>query len=168
MMTETERPQPLTSHPAGALGGSALVPGDKSISHRALMIGAVSIGRTRVSGLLEGEDVRATAAALRRLGVTITREDSATYAIDGVGLSGLAGPAAVLDLGNSGTGARLLLGLLATHPLTALVTGDASLVTRPMNRVIEPLSRMGAGFTARDGGRRPLTVIGARQPVPIT
>jgi 3-phosphoshikimate 1-carboxyvinyltransferase len=168
MMTENERPQPLTSHPAGALGGSALVPGDKSISHRALMIGAVSIGRTRVSGLLEGDDVRATAAALRRLGVTITREDSATYTIDGVGLSGLAEPTAVLDLGNSGTGARLLLGLLATHPLTAQVTGDASLVTRPMNRVIEPLSRMGAGFTARDGGRLPLTVMGARMPVPIT
>ncbi len=168
MMTETEHPQPLTSHPAGALKGSALVPGDKSISHRALMIGALSVGRTRVSGLLEGEDVRATAAALRRLGVTITREDDATTAIDGVGLSGLAEPAAVLDLGNSGTGARLLMGLLATHPLVAQLTGDASLVTRPMNRVIEPLSRMGAGFTARDGGRLPLTVIGARAPVPIT
>ncbi|MCZ6496330.1 MAG: 3-phosphoshikimate 1-carboxyvinyltransferase, partial [Alphaproteobacteria bacterium] len=151
MMTETERLKPLTSHPAGALKGSALVPGDKSISHRALMIGALSVGRTRVSGLLDGEDVRATAAALRRLGVTITREDDATTAIDGVGLSGLAEPAAVLDLGNSGTGARLLLGLLATHPLVAQLTGDASLVTRPMNRVIEPLSRMGAGFTARDG-----------------
>lgn len=168
MMTETERLKPLTSHPAGALKGSALVPGDKSISHRALMIGALSVGRTRINGLLEGEDVRATAAALRRLGVTITREDDATTAIDGVGLSGLAEPAAVLDLGNSGTGARLLLGLLATHPLVAQLTGDASLVTRPMNRVIEPLSRMGAGFTARDGGRLPLTVIGARAPVPIT
>ncbi len=167
MMTETEHPQPLTSHPAGALAGSALVPGDKSISHRALMIGAISVGRTRITGLLEGEDVRATAAALRRLGVTISWEDGATT-IDGVGLSGLAAPAAVLDLGNSGTGARLLLGLLATHPLVAQLTGDASLVTRPMNRVIEPLSRMGAGFTARDGGRLPLTVIGARLPVPIT
>ena len=132
------------------------------------MIGALGIGRTRVKGLLEGEDVRATAAALRRLGVTITREDDAAYAIDGVGLSGLATPEAVLDLGNSGTGARLLLGLLATHPLTAQVTGDSSLVARPMNRVIEPLSRMGAGFTAREGDRLPLTVTGALQPLPIT
>ncbi len=178
MMTESEHLKPLTSRPAGALTGIALVPGDKSISHRALMIGALGIGSTRVSGLLEGDDVRATAAALGRLGVTITREDgagegsaqqnTATYTIEGVGLSGLAEPTQVLDLGNSGTGARLLLGLLATHPLTAQVTGDASLVTRPMNRVIEPLSRMGAGFSARPGGRLPLTVIGARMPVPIS
>ncbi|MDX1484825.1 MAG: 3-phosphoshikimate 1-carboxyvinyltransferase [Alphaproteobacteria bacterium] len=168
-MTDSENPEPLTSHPVDVpLEGTVTVPGDKSISHRALMIGAVSVGRTSVRGLLEGEDVLATAAALRALGVTVTCADSGTYLIDGVGLSGLAEPTQVLDLGNSGTGARLLLGLLATHPLTAQVTGDASLVERPMNRVIEPLSRMGAGFTAREGGRLPLTVTGARLPVPIT
>jgi 3-phosphoshikimate 1-carboxyvinyltransferase len=143
------------------------VPGDKSISHRALLIGAIATGRTRVSGLLEGEDVLATAGALRALGVAISREDGATYVIDGAGLSGLAAPSMVLDMGNSGTGARLALGLLATHPLTAQVTGDASLVERPMGRVIEPLARMGASFLAREGTKLPLTVTGARMPVPI-
>ena len=169
-MTEAHRPQPFTSRPAAPLTGTARVPGDKSISHRALMIGAVATGRTRVSGLLEGEDVLATAGALRALGVRISREDGATgvtYVIDGAGLSGLAAPTTVLDMGNSGTGARLLLGLLATHPLTAQVTGDASLVERPMGRVIEPLSRMGASFLAREGTKLPLTVTGARMPVPI-
>jgi 3-phosphoshikimate 1-carboxyvinyltransferase len=130
------------------------------------MIGAVSVGRTVITGLLEGEDVLATAAALRKLGVSILREDSA-YVIEGAGLGSLAEPSAVLDLGNSGTGARLLLGLLATHPLVAQVTGDASLVERPMSRVIEPLSMMGADFAARPGGRLPLTVTGTRLPVPI-
>jgi len=166
-MTQAQAREPLISRPAGPLAGTARVPGDKSISHRALMIGAVATGRTRVCGLLEGEDVLATARALRALGVRISRADAATYVVDGVGLSGLAQPAEVLDMGNSGTGARLLLGLLATHPLTVQVTGDASLVERPMGRVIEPLSRMGASFLARDGGRLPLTVTGARMPVPI-
>ncbi|MCZ6885431.1 MAG: 3-phosphoshikimate 1-carboxyvinyltransferase [Alphaproteobacteria bacterium] len=165
-MNKSEGLQPLISRPTGPLTGTATVPGDKSISHRALMIGAVSVGRTVITGLLEGEDVLATAAALRNLGVSIFREDAA-YIIEGGGPGSLAAPSSVLDLGNSGTGARLLLGLLATHPLVAQVTGDASLVERPMSRVIEPLSMMGAGFAARDGGRLPLTVTGARLPVPI-
>jgi 3-phosphoshikimate 1-carboxyvinyltransferase len=167
-MTEAHTPQPFSSHPAAPLSGTTKVPGDKSISHRALLIGAIAIGRTRISGLLEGEDVLATAGALRALGVTITREDAATYVVDGAGLSGLAAPRTVLDMGNSGTGARLLLGLLATHPLTAQMTGDASLVERPMGRVTEPLSRMGASFLAREGSKLPLTVTGARMPVPIS
>ena len=167
-MIRTDDLQPLTSRPAGPLAGDIVVPGDKSISHRALLIGAVSMGRTRITGLLEGEDVLATASALRKLGVSVTRENAAAYTVDGGGLGSLVSPSAVLDMGNSGTGARLLLGLLATHRLTAQVTGDASLVERPMDRVIKPLSRMGAAFTAREGGKLPLTVTGARAPVPIT
>ena len=167
-MTISESLQPLISHPTGPLTGTATVPGDKSISHRALMIAAVAVGRTKITGLLEGEDVLATAAALRKLGVSISREDAAAYSVEGGGLGSLAAPSSVLDLGNSGTGARLLLGLLATHPVVAQMTGDASLVERPMDRVIEPLSRMGAAFAARQGGRLPLTVTGAPLPVPIT
>ncbi len=166
-MNTSESLEPLISRPTGPLTGTAIIPGDKSISHRALMIGAVSVGRTKITGLLEGEDVLATAAALRQLEVSIFREDAATYVVEGGGLGSLAAPSAVLDLGNSGTGVRLLLGLLATHPVVAQVTGDASLAERPMNRIIEPLSMMGADFAARPGGRLPLTVTGARLPVPI-
>lgn len=170
--TATEsQPMPLRAQASGPLRGSLAVPGDKSISHRALMIGALAVGQTRIRGLLEGEDVLATASALRALGVTVCREPeadgTASYRVDGVGLGGLAAPASVLDMGNAGTGARLLLGVLASHPLTAQMTGDASLCSRPMNRVIAPLSEMGASFTAREGGRLPLTITGSQLPVPI-
>ncbi len=157
----------MIARASGALAGDIRVPGDKSISHRALMIGAVATGRTRIEGLLEGEDVLATAAALRRMGVTVTRRDAATYEVLGVGVGALAAPDGVLDMGNSGTGARLMAGLVATHPFSAHMTGDASLCRRPMLRVIEPLSRMGARFEAQPGGRLPMLIAGARLPVPI-
>jgi 3-phosphoshikimate 1-carboxyvinyltransferase len=131
------------------------------------MLGGVAVGRTTITGLLEGEDVHATAGALRALGVTVTRHGPGSWSVDGVGLGGLTEPAQVLDMGNSGTAARLLLGLLATHDLTAFMTGDASLNKRPMTRVTKPLSRMGAEFVTR-GGRLPLVVRGAAQPIPIT
>ncbi len=161
-------PSSLTgARPAAPLAGVVAVPGDKSISHRALMLGALAIGRTEITGLLEGEDVLRTAAALRAMGTEIVRAEDGRWLVDGVGLGGLAEPDDVLDLGNSGTSARLLLGILATHPFTTFVTGDASLRRRPMGRVITPLSRFGAQFLGREGGRLPLAVTGARSPVPI-
>jgi 3-phosphoshikimate 1-carboxyvinyltransferase len=166
-MAEPSALRPMIARPSGALRGDIRVPGDKSISHRALMIGAMAVGRTRIEGLLEGEDVLCTATALRRLGVRVRRLDADTYEVSGVGVGALAQPSAVLDMGNSGTGARLLVGLIATHPLTAHVTGDASLCQRPMMRVIEPLTRMGTRFEAQAGGRLPMLVTGARLPVPI-
>jgi len=157
----------LTAHPSGALTGTALAPGDKSISHRALMLGSVAVGRTRISGLLAGDDVLRTVAACRALGAMIERHEGGAWTVDGVGVGGLSEPAEVLDMGNSGTAARLLLGLISTHDLMAVMTGDASLVRRPMSRVIEPLERIGARFTARAGGRLPLAVVGAKSPLPI-
>ena len=157
----------LNSGTATALEGDIRVPGDKSISHRALMIGAVAVGETTIRGLLEGEDVLRTADALRAMGVAIEADGEGVWRVHGVGVGGLAEPAGVLDLGNSGTGARLLIGLLATHALRATLTGDASLRSRPMARVADPVERMGAQLSMRDGGLMPLTVIGAAQPVPI-
>ena len=158
---------PAMSRRAGRLEGVAAVPGDKSISHRALMLGALAIGRTRVTGLLEGDDVLATARALGHLGVTVARQPDGAWTIDGVGIGGLAEPDTVLDMRNAGTAARLLLGILASHDLRAVMTGDASLRRRPMARVTGPLSQMGAQFDCAAGGRLPLTVRGARTPVPI-
>jgi 3-phosphoshikimate 1-carboxyvinyltransferase len=161
-------PSPLSAaRPAAPLAGVIGVPGDKSISHRALMLGALAIGRTEITGLLEGEDVLRTAAALRAMGADIIRAEDGRWLVDGVGLGGLAEPDDVLELGNAGTSARLLLGILASHPFTAFVTGDASLRRRPMGRVITPLSRFGAQFLGREGGRLPLAVTGARNPIPI-
>jgi 3-phosphoshikimate 1-carboxyvinyltransferase len=159
---------PLTAaRPPAPLAGTIRVPGDKSISHRALMLGALAVGRTEISGLLEGEDVLCTAAAMRAMGAGVEKLGEGRWRVDGVGIGGLAEPADVLDLGNSGTAARLLLGLLATHPFASFVTGDASLRTRPMRRVTDPLSRFGAKFLSREGGRLPLAVSGAAAPVPI-
>jgi 3-phosphoshikimate 1-carboxyvinyltransferase len=160
--------QPLVSHPAGALVGTVKVPGDKSISHRALMIGALAVGETTIEGLLEGEDVLRTAAAMRALGAQVERGSGGVWRVHGRGLGGLAEPADVLDMGNAGTGARLLMGLLASHRLTAFLTGDASLRRRPMGRVAAPLRLMGAEIVARGGDRLPLAVIGAAEPMPIT
>ncbi len=173
-------PDDLTSHssalsamplsgarPKAPLKGTVRVPGDKSISHRALMLGALAVGRTEISGLLEGEDVLRTAAAMRAMGAGVERLAEGRWRVDGVGIGGLAEPADVLDLGNSGTAARLLLGLLATHPFSSFVTGDASLRGRPMRRVTDPLSRFGARFTTREGARLPLAVTGAANPAPI-
>jgi 3-phosphoshikimate 1-carboxyvinyltransferase len=162
------RVQPLVSHPSGALVGTARVPGDKSISHRALMFGALAVGETTIEGLLEGEDVLRTAIAMRALGAQAERGADGIWRVRGRGIGGLAEPEDVLDLGNAGTGARLLMGLLATHRLTAFLTGDASLRRRPMGRVAAPLRSMGAEITARGGDRLPLAVIGTAEPMPIT
>ncbi|MGC6401171.1 3-phosphoshikimate 1-carboxyvinyltransferase [Sphingomonas sp. FW199] len=159
--------RPLEIAAAGPLRGTVRVPGDKSISHRSLMFGALAIGRTTVDGLLEGEDVLATAAAMRAMGARIERGDDGRWTIDGVGVGGLMQPEQALDMGNSGTSTRLLMGLLASHRLTATFIGDASLSKRPMGRVIEPLSAMGAEFTASPGGRLPLTMRGLVPAVPI-
>ncbi len=160
--------QPLRSRPASVLSGVARVPGDKSISHRSLMLGALAVGETVIEGLLEGEDVLRTAAAMRALGAGAVREKDGRWRVHGRGIGGLVEPADVLDLGNAGTGARLLLGLLATHRLTAFLTGDASLRSRPMARVAKPLQEIGARIVARDGCRLPLAIIGAAEPVPIS
>jgi 3-phosphoshikimate 1-carboxyvinyltransferase len=156
------------ARPANPLAGKIRVPGDKSISHRALMLGALAIGRTEISGLLEGEDVLATAAALNALGATAASAGDGRWTVDGIGIGALAEPEDLLDLGNSGTAARLLLGLLATHSITTFVTGDASLRRRPMGRVVDPLSRIGARFVTREGVRLPLGVMGAANPIPIS
>ncbi len=158
----------VTSGAAGALRGTLRVPGDKSISHRALMLAASTAGETVVHGLLEGDDVLATAAAMEALGAAIDRSgDGGPWRIHGRGVGGLAEPGNVLDLGNAGTAARLLAGLLAGQPFNSTLTGDASLVNRPMARVTGPLERMGARFTCRSGGRLPMTVHGTDQLRPI-
>ena len=158
----------IAARPPTPLTGKIRVPGDKSISHRALMLGALAVGRTEISGLLEGEDVLATAAAVNALGAHARRAGDGRWTVDGVGIGGLTEPQDLLDLGNSGTAARLLLGILATHPLTAFVTGDASLRRRPMGRVVEPLTRFGARFVTREGARLPLAISGASDPIPIS
>lgn len=150
------------------MSGSICVPGDKSMSHRALIIGALAVGETRVTGLLEGEDVLATAECMRQLGAHVARQRDGTWTVRGVGVGGLTEPGGALDFGNSGTGARLIMGLVAGHPITATFIGDASLSRRPMGRVIGPLSDMGAHFHAREGGRLPLTLTGARRTLPIS
>ncbi len=144
------------------------MPGDKSISHRALMLGALAVGETEIRGLLEGEDVLRTAGAMRALGAGAERGDDGAWRVHGRGIGGLQEPADLLDLGNAGTGARLLMGLLATHAGIAFLTGDASLRSRPMARVAAPLREMGAEIIARSGCRLPLAVIGAAAPVPIS
>ena len=155
---------PVTFRPSGPLTGRTRVPGDKSISHRALMLSALAVGRSRITGLLEGEDVLATARALTAMGATIERADDG-WIVDGVGVGGLLQPTTALDLGNSGTSARLLMGLIASHPITATLVGDNSLSRRPMRRVTEPLGLMGAEFS---GERLPLTMRGLCPAVPLT
>ncbi|MEQ8665023.1 MAG: 3-phosphoshikimate 1-carboxyvinyltransferase [Rhodospirillales bacterium] len=159
----------LRSSQATSLKGTVAVPGDKSISHRAILLGASAIGETTVTGLLEGEDVLATAAAVEAMGAIVTRPATpgGEWCIAGRGVGGLSEPATVLDMGNSGTAARLMMGLLAAHPMRAQMTGDASLNGRPMQRVMTPLEKMGARFEARDGGRMPLCVIGSDELIPI-
>ena len=159
-------PAKLIAHQVPRLEGRVRAPGDKSVSHRALMFGALALGETVISGLLEGEDVLCTAAALRALGATIVQEGT-IWRVRGFGVGGGREPGNVLDLGNSGTSARLLSGILASHPFVSFMTGDGSLRGRPMQRVIEPLSRMGARFISRDGGRMPLGIVGTDEMVPI-
>jgi len=159
---------PLEARSSGPLIGQVRVPGDKSISHRALILGALAVGQTRVSGLLEGEDVLNTAKAMRALGAQVERTGEAAWSVRGVGVAGFAQPQAPLDFGNSGTGCRLVMGAVAGCPIMAVFDGDASLRGRPMRRVLDPLELMGARVgTSGEGGRLPLTLNGARDPLPI-
>ncbi|RRQ51076.1 3-phosphoshikimate 1-carboxyvinyltransferase [Sphingorhabdus wooponensis] len=159
--------RPGSFQPSGPLRGTLKVPGDKSISHRSLMLSALAVGESKITGLLEGEDVLATAAAMRAMGAHIERTGEGHWTVNGVGVGGLLQPAGALDMGNSGTSTRLLMGLVASHRLTATFIGDASLSKRPMGRVIDPLSQMGAEFTASPGGMLPLMVRGLVPAVPI-
>ena len=159
----------LRSVPVGSLAGEARVPGDKSISHRALILGALAVGETTISGLLEGEDVLHTADALRALGAKVERGNDGIWRIHGVGVGGFTSPAGPLDFGNSGTGVRLMFGAVAGCPIRATFDGDASLRKRPMRRILDPVEKMGARVVEQaDGGRLPLTLQGAHDPIPIT
>ncbi len=168
-MSHSASPQPLTARRAGPLKGRFSVPGDKSISHRALIFGLLSVGRTTIEGLLEGEDVLNTAKAVAALGARVERTGPGRWVVDGVGVGGLVSPEAPLDFGNAGTGSRLMMGVVAGHPITATFDGDASLRRRPMRRVLEPAMLVGARVVAEaEGGRLPMTLEGARHPVPVT
>lgn len=159
--------RPLTSRAASPLKGRADVPGDKSVSHRALILGALAVGETRITGLLEGQDVLDTASAMAAFGAEVTRHGPGHWSVHGVGVGGFAEPEAVIDCGNSGTGVRLIMGAMATTPISATFTGDASLRSRPMGRVTEPLSLFGTLAYGRSGGRLPMTVVGAQTPLPV-
>lgn len=167
-MTTPGTAHPLTAHPAQPLRGIAEIPGDKSVSHRALIFGAMAVGETVVTGLLEGEDVLDTAKAMRALGAQVTRDEGGTWRIHGVGTGGFTEPEDVLDHGNAGTGCRLVMGAVATHGFATTFTGDASLRSRPMKRILDPLALFGARSEGRSGGRLPLTLIGTADPVPVT
>jgi len=160
-------PIPMTSRKSAPLKGVAEVPGDKSISHRSLILGAMAVGETRITGLLEGEDVLDTAKAMRALGAEVTQHGGGEWSVHGVGVGGFGEPENVVDCGNSGTGVRLIMGAVATHPFAVTFTGDASLRSRPMGRVTDPLALFGAMSYGREGGRLPLTLVGAKAPVPV-
>jgi len=160
-------PIPMTSHPCGALTGTAEVPGDKSISHRALILGAMAVGETHITGLLEGQDVLDTAAAMRAFGADVRQIGAGEWRVHGVGVGGFGEPEQVIDFGNSGTGARLVMGCMASSPITVTFTGDASLRSRPMARITDPIALFGAQSFGRTGGRLPMTIIGAANPVPV-
>ena len=159
--------KPMSSRRSGALKGTASIPGDKSISHRALILGAMAVGRTHVTGLLEGQDVLDTAKAMQAFGATVARLGPGEWTIDGVGVGGFAEPEGVIDCGNSGTGVRLIMGAMATTPITATFTGDASLSRRPMRRITDPLALFGAEITTREGGLLPVTIKGTEDPLPV-
>jgi 3-phosphoshikimate 1-carboxyvinyltransferase len=166
-MSAHASPEPMTACKSGPLRGTAEVPGDKSISHRALIFGAMAVGETKITGLLEGQDVLDTARAMRAFGAEVIQHAPGAWSVHGVGVGGLAEPAGVIDCGNSGTGVRLIMGTMATTPITATFTGDASLNKRPMGRVTDPLSLFGTQAYGRKGGRLPMTIVGATNPVPV-
>jgi 3-phosphoshikimate 1-carboxyvinyltransferase len=167
-LTHSAQPTPLEARKSPALQGRVRVPGDKSISHRALILGALSVGETTIAGLLEGEDVLNTAKAMQALGARVERTGEFAWKVNGVGVGGFAQPDAALDFGNSGTGCRLVMGAVAGCPIAATFDGDASLRSRPMKRIVDPLQLMGARVTASaDGGKLPLTLQGAKNPLPI-
>ena len=157
--------RPLKGRRSPALRGMATVPGDKSISHRALILGGMALGETRISGLLEAEDVLNTAEAVRAFGAQVVRQGPGAWKVSGTGVGGWRRPEDVLDFGNSGTGSRLMMGAMATTPVTAVFTGDASLRKRPMGRVLEPLKLFGADYDAQPGGLMPVTLRGAVQAI---
>lgn len=159
--------RPLEARRSGPLAGTAEVPGDKSISHRALILGALAVGRTKIVGLLEADDVLRTADALRKLGAQIAKDETGAWRVHGRGVGGFAEPNDILDFGNSGTGARLVMGAVATTPITSVFTGDASLRRRPMMRVLEPLVRFGTRFRSRNDGLLPIALTGAAKPICI-
>ena len=160
-------PIPMMSQRGPALSGEAHVPGDKSISHRSLILGALSVGETVIEGLLEGQDVLDTAKAMRAFGAEVTDHGEGRWSVHGAGVGGFAEPEGVIDCGNSGTGVRLIMGAMATTPITATFTGDASLCSRPMGRVTDPLALFGARAEGREGGRLPMTITGAADPMPV-
>ena len=160
-------PEPLRSRKATGLKGEARVPGDKSISHRSLILGAMAVGETRISGLLEGEDVLATASAMRAFGADVIEHGDGQWSVYGVGVGGFREPEDVIDCGNAGTGVRLIMGAMATTSIAATFTGDASLRSRPMGRVTDPIALFGARSYGRAKGRLPMTVVGATDPVPV-
>jgi 3-phosphoshikimate 1-carboxyvinyltransferase len=167
-LTHSDHPTPLEASSSGPLSGKVRVPGDKSISHRALILGALAVGESRISGLLEGEDVLNTAKSMRALGARVERIGNFAWKVNGVGVAGFAQPQNPLDFGNSGTGCRLVMGAVAGCPISAVFDGDASLRSRPMRRILDPLELMGAkAGETREGGRLPLTLHGAHDPVPI-
>src|ERR1700760_2474311 len=169
ILTHSAQPTPLEARCSGPLTGKVRVPGDKSISHRALILGALSVGETRISGLLEGEDVLNTAKSMQALGAQVERTGDFAWKVNGVGVGGFAQPKNPLDFGNSGTGCRLVMGAVAGCPITAVFDGDASLRSRPMRRILDPLELMGArAEEPGKGARLPVTLSGARYPVPIT
>jgi 3-phosphoshikimate 1-carboxyvinyltransferase len=159
--------QPMRAEAGGPLSGRADVPGDKSISHRALILAALAVGETRISGLLEGQDVLDTGRAMQAFGATVERLRPGDWRVAGVGVGGFQEPASVIDHGNSGTGVRLVMGAMATTDITATFTGDASLRERPMGRITDPLALFGAEARGRRGGRLPITLTGARDPIPV-
>jgi len=166
-MSSTGMPIAMSSQKCGPLTGEAHVPGDKSISHRSLILGALAVGETKITGLLEGEDVLDTAKAMRAFGAEVIDHGGGKWSVHGVGVGGFAEPKQVIDCGNSGTGVRLIMGAMATTPITATFTGDASLNKRPMARVTDPIRALGAQAYGRAGGRLPMTIVGAAEPVPL-
>lgn len=157
----------ITSNKTNSLRGNVFLPGDKSISHRAIIFGALSIGKTVIEGLLESEDIYRTIKAMEKFGARIIKNEN-NWEVDGFGVGGFSSPDEVIDCGNSGTTCRLILGAIATTPITATFIGDPSLSKRPMDRIIQPLERMGASFVAREKSFLPITVTGARDPLAIT
>ena len=166
-MSSHGAPVPMTARKSAPLSGTAVVPGDKSISHRSLILGALAVGETVITGLLEGQDVLDTARAMQAFVAEVTRDAEGTWHVHGVGVGGFAEPADVIDCGNSGTGVRLIMGAMASAPITATFTGDASLRSRPMARVTDPLALFGATSVGRKGGRLPMTITGAANPLPV-
>ncbi len=160
-------PIPMTSRKGGPLKGDAHVPGDKSISHRSLILGAMAVGETKITGLLEGQDVLDTGRAMEAFGATVTNHGGGEWSVHGVGVGGFAEPDNVIDCGNSGTGVRLIMGCMATSDITVTFTGDASLNSRPMGRVTDPLALYGTQTVGREGGRLPMTLVGAKDPTPV-